>query len=121
MSEPIDQIAAWTIPLAPLAAAFLIALFGPILKESSHRLTVTALGLSFFCALWLAVGKEAPEGAKKGFVWANWCGVTDCEQKIQDLTKATIRCLPLDRPASDGPCVHCGSEGKEKALFARAY
>ena len=66
-------------------------------------------------------GKEAPEGAKKGFVWANWCGVTDCEQKIQDLTKATIRCLPLDRPASDGVCVHCGSEGKEKALFARAY
>lgn len=66
-------------------------------------------------------GKEAPEGAKKGFVWANWCGVTDCEQKIQDLTKATIRCLPLDRPESDGPCVHCQAEGKEKALFARAY
>jgi len=66
-------------------------------------------------------GKEAPEGAKKGFVWANWCGVTECEQKIQDLTKATIRCLPLDRPASDGACVHCGSAGKEKALFARSY
>jgi prolyl-tRNA synthetase len=66
-------------------------------------------------------GKEAPEGAKKGFVWANWCGVTDCEQKIQDRTKATIRCLPLDRPASDGACVHCNGEGKEKALFARAY
>jgi prolyl-tRNA synthetase len=66
-------------------------------------------------------GKEAPEGARKGFVWANWCGVTACEQTIQDRTKATIRCLPLDRPATDGPCVHCGSEGKEKALFARSY
>jgi prolyl-tRNA synthetase len=66
-------------------------------------------------------GKEVPEGEKRGLVWANWCGNTDCEQTIQDRTKATIRCLPLDRPAADGPCVHCGAEGKEKAIFARAY
>lgn len=67
------------------------------------------------------IGQEAPEGSKRGFVWANWCGDRDCEQKIQDLTKATIRCMPLDRPAPDGACVHCGSEGRERVLFARAY
>ena len=67
------------------------------------------------------VGQEAPEGTKKGFVWANWCGATDCEQKIQDSTKATVRCMPLDRPGPTGPCVHCGSDGKERVLFARAY
>ncbi|HEU4752827.1 MAG TPA: proline--tRNA ligase [Armatimonadota bacterium] len=67
------------------------------------------------------VGQETPEGSKRGFVWANWCGRTECEQQIQDQTKATIRCLPLDRPAPDGPCVHCGQDGKERALFARAY
>jgi prolyl-tRNA synthetase len=67
------------------------------------------------------VGQEAPEGTKRGFVWANHCGARPCEETIQTLTKATVRCLPLDRPAADGPCVHCGSPGTERAIFARSY
>jgi prolyl-tRNA synthetase len=66
-------------------------------------------------------GQEAPEGEKKGFVWANWCGETDAEQKVQDLTKATIRCMPADAPPVDGPCVFTGKVAKQKVLFARAY
>jgi prolyl-tRNA synthetase len=66
-------------------------------------------------------GQEAPEGDKKGFVWANWCGDTDAEQKVQDLTKATIRCMPADAPPVDGPCVFTGKEAKQKVLFAKAY
>jgi prolyl-tRNA synthetase len=64
---------------------------------------------------------ETPEGVRRGFVWADWCGRTECEQEIQTETKATIRCLPLERPAPTGPCVRCNGEGKERALFARAY
>jgi len=88
-------------------------------NESTHEVATWDEFIAIFPER--EAGQEAQEGEKRGMVWANWCGVTDCEQKIQDLTKATIRCLPLDRPASDGPCVHCASEGKEKALFARAY
>jgi prolyl-tRNA synthetase len=33
---------------------------------------------------------------KGGFVSAHWDG-TATEEKIKDLTKATIRCIPLDR------------------------
>ena len=66
-------------------------------------------------------GQETPEGSKRGFVWANWCGNRACEETVQTLTKATIRCLPLERPVANGPCVHCGAPGTEKALFARSY
>ena len=67
------------------------------------------------------VGQEAPEGSKRGFIWANWCGETACEQAIQDQTKATIRCMPLDRPEAHGNCVRCDAPAKERVLFARAY
>ena len=66
-------------------------------------------------------GQDAQDGTSRGFVWANWCGRTECEQQIQDETKTTIRCMPLDRPGPDGACVRCGQEGKERVLFARAY
>ena len=31
---------------------------------------------------------------KRGFLVAGWCGDADCEARIKDETKATIRCLP---------------------------
>ncbi len=65
--------------------------------------------------------EDAERPRRGGFVWADWCGRTECEQAIQDETKATIRCLPLGRPEPTGPCVRCGREGRERALFARAY
>jgi prolyl-tRNA synthetase len=68
-------------------------------------------------------GEEAAEaeGARRGFVWANWCGDRKCEERIQAETKATVRCMPLERPGPSGACVHCGGEGTERVLFARAY
>jgi len=64
---------------------------------------------------------EEGEGARRGFVWASHCGATDCEKKIQEETKATIRCMPFDRPAAAGSCVRCDAPAQERALFARAY
>ncbi len=34
---------------------------------------------------------------KGGFISAHWDGTAATEEKIKDLTKATIRCIPLDR------------------------
>jgi prolyl-tRNA synthetase len=58
---------------------------------------------------------------KGGFVSAHWDGTTETEEKIKELTKATIRCIPLDNPQEDGVCVYSGKLSKERVLFARAY
>lgn len=58
---------------------------------------------------------------RRGFVRANWCGHGQCEEKIKEDTKATIRCIPLKEDKMQGPCLCCGGEAKETVYFARAY
>jgi prolyl-tRNA synthetase len=58
---------------------------------------------------------------KGGFVSAHWDGNSDTEEKIKDLTKATIRCLPLDQDPEEGHCVLTGHHSKGRVLFAKAY
>jgi prolyl-tRNA synthetase len=58
---------------------------------------------------------------KGGFVLAHWDGTTDTEQKIKDLTKATIRCIPDDAILEDGKCILTGKPSKQRVIFARAY
>ncbi|NUQ23307.1 MAG: proline--tRNA ligase [Saprospiraceae bacterium] len=58
---------------------------------------------------------------KGGFVSAHWDGTTETELKIKELTKATIRCIPLDNPLEDGSCVLTGKPSTQRVLFARAY
>jgi prolyl-tRNA synthetase len=57
-----------------------------------------------------------------GFAESGWCGDAACEAKIKEETKATIRVLPLGREPPEGrPCVCCGAQAKEIAVFAKAY
>jgi len=60
---------------------------------------------------------------EEGFALAPWCGDPACERAIQEETKATNRCIPLDQGElpSDARCIRCGRPAKERALFARAY
>ncbi len=58
---------------------------------------------------------------KAGFVSAHWDGTGETEEKIKELTKATIRCIPLNNPQEDGKCILTGKPSKERVLFARAY
>jgi prolyl-tRNA synthetase len=59
--------------------------------------------------------------SKGGFVSAHWDGTPETEEKIKDLTKATIRCIPLDRVEEAGSCVFTGSPSVGRVLFAKAY
>lgn len=64
--------------------------------------------------------------SKRGFIRANWCGDGECELKIKDATKATIRCIPLNDDNSittltEGTCIHCNAPAKHEVLFARSY
>jgi prolyl-tRNA synthetase len=64
--------------------------------------------------------KEVLEN-KGGFISAHWDGTPETEEKIKDLTKATIRCIPLDRLEEDGKCVFSGTKSTGRVLFAKAY
>jgi prolyl-tRNA synthetase len=56
-----------------------------------------------------------------GFVEAPWCGSEECETKMKDETKATIRVLPFDQKPPASPCVVCNGKAKYTAVFAKAY
>ncbi len=58
---------------------------------------------------------------KGGFISAHWDGTMKTEDKIKELTTATIRCIPFDNPQEDGKCVYTGNPSKERVLFAKAY
>ena len=58
---------------------------------------------------------------KTGFISAHWDGTPDTEEKIKDLTKATIRCIPLNRVEEEGKCVFSGAKSIGRVLFAKAY
>lgn len=58
---------------------------------------------------------------KAGFVNAHWDGTPETEEKIKELTKATIRCIPLNNAQEDGVCILTGKPSKQRVLFARAY
>lgn len=58
---------------------------------------------------------------KGGFVSAHWDGSEETEQKIKELTKASIRCIPMDASQEEGKCVFSGAPSKQRVLFAKAY
>ena len=58
---------------------------------------------------------------KGGFISAHWDGTSETEQKIKELTKATIRCMPHDAKEESGVCVFSGAPSKGRVLFAKAY
>jgi prolyl-tRNA synthetase len=56
-----------------------------------------------------------------GFVLAHWDGTAETEARIQEETKATIRCIPLDAQTEEGSCVYSGKPSSRRVLFAKAY
>ena len=59
--------------------------------------------------------------SKTGFFACHWDGTSQTEDKIKDLTKATIRCIPLDAVEEEGKCILSGAPSKRRVLFAKAY
>ena len=59
-----------------------------------------------------------------GFVYAGWCGSSECENQIKEETKATIRVLPDEEfRSADAPthCLKCGNASIAEAMWAKAY
>jgi prolyl-tRNA synthetase len=58
---------------------------------------------------------------KTGFISAHWDGTSKTEDKIKEITKATIRCIPFDNPLEEGSCILTGNPSSQRVLFAKAY
>jgi prolyl-tRNA synthetase len=58
---------------------------------------------------------------KGGFVSAHWDGTGETEERIKELSKATIRCIPLENEFEEGACILTGKPSTQRVLFARAY
>ncbi|MBV9123025.1 MAG: proline--tRNA ligase [Planctomycetes bacterium] len=56
-----------------------------------------------------------------GFLWAHWDGTRETEERIAAETKATIRCIPFDRPKEQGKCILTGQPSEGRVVFAKAY
>ena len=59
--------------------------------------------------------------SKAGFLACHWDGSSQTEDKIKELTKATIRCIPLDLVEEKGKCILTGAPSSRRVLFAKAY
>jgi prolyl-tRNA synthetase len=71
---------------------------------------------------------EFRAAVEDGFAVAYWCGSADCEARIKEETKATMRCIQMATSATGdaptfgpGVCVLCGKPATEKGVFGKAY
>jgi prolyl-tRNA synthetase len=55
------------------------------------------------------------------FVQSHWCGNQDCEDQVQEETKATIACMPFESIRESGKCLVCGAASEERVVFAKSY
>ena len=58
---------------------------------------------------------------KGGFFLAHWDGTSETEERIKEETKATIRCIALDRKEEAGVCMVTGKPSAGRVIFAKAY
>jgi prolyl-tRNA synthetase len=61
------------------------------------------------------------EAVREGWALAWWCGDPECEARVKEDTRATIRCIPFDQPGGTGKCIVCDGIATEKVYLARAY
>jgi len=56
-----------------------------------------------------------------GFFRVTWCGAPECEAKIAEDTKASIRLIPFNQSQKDGKCLVCDAPAESKVILAKAY
>tara|TARA_Y100001954_G_scaffold225762_1_gene266772 strand:+ start:334 stop:1803 length:1470 start_codon:yes stop_codon:yes gene_type:complete len=56
-----------------------------------------------------------------GFVLAHWDGTPETEDEIKKITKATIRCIPVDSNNEKGQCILTKKLSLKRVIFAKSY
>jgi prolyl-tRNA synthetase len=73
-----------------------------------------------FYAFFTPKNAERPE-IHGGFARSHWCASAECEAKVKEDLKVTIRCIPFDTVAEAGSCVICGKPSGKRVLWAKSY
>lgn len=58
---------------------------------------------------------------KMGMYLLHWCGSSECEAKIKEETKATIRCLSFSSKEENGKCIYCAKPSQNRVHFAKSH
>ena len=59
---------------------------------------------------------------KPGFIKAMWCGDSECEDKLKEVTGGVkSRCIPFHEEKLADTCVCCGRPAKHMVVFGRQY
>jgi prolyl-tRNA synthetase len=66
------------------------------------------------------INQEKPE-IHGGFAFSHWCNDPQCEEKIKNELKVTIRCIPLEQNQEAGTCLVCGKPSSRRVYFAKSY
>jgi prolyl-tRNA synthetase len=107
-----------TVPMEGLAE-YISQLLDDIQLNLFSRATERQTNLTRQADSWQEFEQYLNDGG--GFVSAHWDGSTETEEKIKELTKATIRCIPLNTPDESGQCILTGRPSSKRVFFARAY
>ena len=57
----------------------------------------------------------------QGYVKTMWCGSSECEEKIHELTGAKSRCIPFNQEHISDTCVCCGKPASKMVVWGRQY
>ena len=57
----------------------------------------------------------------QGYVKTMWCGSSECEEKIHELTGAKSRCIPFVQEKVGDKCVCCGKPANTMVIWGRQY
>ncbi len=58
---------------------------------------------------------------EQGFIKAMWCGSSECEAKIKELTTAKSRCMPFEQENIGDVCVCCGKKANKMVIWGKQY
>ncbi len=56
-----------------------------------------------------------------GFVYAPWCGSTECEMKVKEVKGTKSRCITAEHVCSDDKCLVCGKKAKHIVVWGIQY
>src|ERR1700735_912365 len=84
----------------------IVAAVESLLQEIQKSLDDRALAFRLANTAEPANYDEFKQAVEKGFALSWWCGNEDCEAKIKEETKATMRCIPIEQGGGAGKCVY---------------
>jgi len=108
----------FSLPIASLAAevpGILVRIQSEMLAEAERKRDERTWDVETLDEFRVGI-EERP-----GFYRVWWDGDSEDEARLQEETKATIRCIPLDQPGGSGKCIMTGRETSTKVILARAY